>query len=96
MAEHYHIAVLPTRTGKARDKAKVENGVLQAQRRILAVIRNRTFFSITELNTAIYEETEKLNRRRTQAPSVRAVYHRVMEKGEGPYRLPCGGREDLL
>jgi transposase len=63
MAEHYHIAVLPTRTGKARDKAKVENGVLQAQRRILAVIRNRTFFSITELNTAIYEETEKLNRR---------------------------------
>jgi transposase len=63
MAEHYHIAVLPTRKGKARDKAKVENGVLQAQRRILAVLRNRTFFSIAELNKAIYEETEKLNLR---------------------------------
>jgi len=63
MAEHYHIAVLPTRKGKARDKAKVENGVLQAQRRILAAIRNRTFFSLTELNKAIYEEMEKLNRR---------------------------------
>jgi transposase len=63
MAEHYHIAVLPTRTGKARDKAKVENGVLQAQRRILAALRNMTFFSLTELNKAIYEATEKLNRR---------------------------------
>lgn len=63
MAEHYHIVVLPTRKGKARDKAKVENGVLQAQRKILAVLRNRTFFSIAELNTAIYEEMEKLNRR---------------------------------
>jgi len=63
MAEHYHIAVLPTRTGKARDKAKVENGVLQAQRRILAAIRNRTFFSLAELNRAISEEMERLNRR---------------------------------
>ncbi len=61
MAEHYHIAVLPARQGKARDKAKVENGVLQAQRRILAVLRNRTIFSLAELNTAISEETEKLN-----------------------------------
>lgn len=63
MAEHYHIAVLPTRKGKARDKAKVENGVLQAQRRILAALRNRTFFSLAELNKAIGEETERLNRR---------------------------------
>jgi len=63
MAEHYRIAVLPTRKGKAKDKAKVENAVLQAQRRILAVIRNRTFFSLGELNGAIREETEKLNRR---------------------------------
>ena len=63
MAEHYHIAVLPARKGKARDKAKVENGVLQAQRRILAVLRNRTFFSIAELNKAIYEETDRLNKR---------------------------------
>jgi transposase len=63
MAGHYHIAVLPARKGKARDKAKVENGVLQVQRRILAALRNRTFFSIAELNKAINEESEKLNRR---------------------------------
>jgi transposase len=63
MAEHYNIAVLPARVAKPKDKAKVESGVLQAQRRILAAIRNRTFFSITELNKAISEETEKLNLR---------------------------------
>ena len=63
MAEHYHIAVLPTRVKKARDKAKVESGVLQAQRRILASLRNRTFFSLAELNAAIAEEARKLNER---------------------------------
>jgi len=63
MAEHYHVAVLPARVKKARDKAKVESGVLQAQRRILAVLRDRTFFSLAELNEAIVEETKKLNER---------------------------------
>jgi len=63
MAEHYHVAVLPARVKKARDKAKVESGVLQAQRRILAVLRDRTFFSLAELNAAIVEETKKLNER---------------------------------
>jgi transposase len=63
MAEHYNIAVIPTRVAKPKDKAKVENAVLQAQRRILAALRNRTFFSLTELNEAIAEETKKLNER---------------------------------
>jgi transposase len=57
MAGHYHIAVIPTRVAKPRDKAKVENAVLQAQRRILAALRNRTFFSLAELNEAILEES---------------------------------------
>lgn len=63
MAEHYNVAVLPARAGKPKDKAKVENAVLQAQRRILAALRNRTFFSLYELNEAIQEELEKLNSR---------------------------------
>ncbi len=63
MAEHYSVAVLPARAGKPKDKAKVENAVLQSQRRILAALRNRTFFSLHELNEAIREEVEKLNER---------------------------------
>lgn len=61
MAEHYRVAVLPTRAAKPRDKAKVENAVLQAQRRILAALRNQTFFGIHELNQAVLKETHTLN-----------------------------------
>lgn len=63
MAEHYGVGVLPARVGKARDKAKVESGVLQAQRRILAPLRNMTFFGVAELNEAVIGETKKLNER---------------------------------
>lgn len=66
MAAHYGTAVVPARPYSARDKAKVENGVLNAQRRILASLRNRIFFSLYELNDAIAEELEKLNNRPMQ------------------------------
>src|SRR4030042_5398087 len=46
MAEHYGCAVLPARPRKPRDKAKVESGVLIAQRGILAGLRKRTFYSL--------------------------------------------------
>jgi len=63
MADHYSVAVLPARPYKPKDKAKVESGVLNAQRRILAAIRNLTFFSLSELNARIKEELQKLNTR---------------------------------
>jgi transposase len=63
MAEHYGCAVLPARPRKPRDKAKVEVGVLIAQRWILAVLRQRTFYSLAELNAAIRECLERLNTR---------------------------------
>lgn len=63
MASHYNMAVMPTRVRRPKDKAKVESAVLQVERRIIAVLRNRTFLSIYELNEAILEEVNKLNRR---------------------------------
>ncbi len=63
MAQHYGCAVLPARPAKPRDKAKVEAGVLIAQRWILAVMRHRTFYSLAELNAAIRECLERLNTR---------------------------------
>jgi transposase len=63
MAEHYGCAVLPARPRRPRDKAKVETGVLIAQRWILAVLRQRTFYSLAELNAAIHECLERLNTR---------------------------------
>jgi transposase len=67
MAEHYGVAVVPTRTAQPRDKAKAENGVLVAERWILARLRNRTFFSIGELNEAIGELLDALNERRSRS-----------------------------
>src|SRR5215470_1076731 len=63
MAEHYGVGVLPARRRKPRDKAKVEEGVLLAERWILAALRHRKFFSLAELNQAIRELLEKLNHR---------------------------------
>ncbi|MGQ0428763.1 MAG: IS21 family transposase [Gammaproteobacteria bacterium] len=62
-AEHYGIAILPARVRKPRDKAKVETGVLIVERWILARLRNRTFFSLAELNSAIAGLLEHLNTR---------------------------------
>jgi len=66
MAAHYGCVVIPTRKRAPRDKAKVEAGVLVAERWILAALRNRTFFSLAELNSAIEEKLDLLNNRKMQ------------------------------
>ncbi len=66
MAAHYATVVIPARPRKPRDKAKVEVGVQVVQRWILARLRNRTFFSLAELNQAIRELLEQLNSRVTR------------------------------
>lgn len=63
MAKHYGAAVLPARKLKPTDKAKVEGAVLIVEREILATFRNRTFFSLNELNEAIDEQQSILNTR---------------------------------
>jgi transposase len=64
MAAHYSTAIMPARPKSPRDKAKVEAGVLIAQRWILAKVRNQTFFSLAELNERIVELVRELNDRR--------------------------------
>ena len=66
LAEHYGFAVLPARPARPRDKAKVEVGVLHAERRILARLRHRTFFSLAELAVTVREALELLNERSFQ------------------------------
>jgi transposase len=63
LAMHYGVGVLPARPYKARDKAKAEAGVLLVERWILAALRHRQFFSLTELNEAIQELLVKLNQK---------------------------------
>jgi len=64
MAQHYNVAVIPARTYKPKDKAKVEGGVLIVSRWILARLRNHKFYSLAELNAVIKSLLEDLNNRR--------------------------------
>ena len=79
MAKHYGIVVIPARPRKPRDKAKVEVAVQVATRWITAKLRNRTFFSITELNAAIRELVEQINARVTRhlGASRRSLFEQI-------------------
>jgi len=79
LAQHYGTAVLPARVRKPRDKAKVEAGVLLVERWILACLRNRTFFSLAELNAEIRRLLDKLNSRPMQVLKLsrRELYERL-------------------
>jgi len=61
LARHYGTVILPARAVHPRDKAAVEAGVLQVERWVLAPLRNRTFFSLAELNRAIGQKVAELN-----------------------------------
>ena len=61
LAKHYSTVILPTRPGKPKDKSLVENAVSLVYQRIFAPLRNTTFFSLQELNEAIWKELEKHN-----------------------------------
>jgi len=63
LASHYGTAVMPARVRGPRDKAKAEAGVQLVERWILAVLRNRTFFCLRELNAEIARLLERLNAR---------------------------------
>jgi transposase len=62
-SQHYSTTILPARPLSPRDKAKVEGGVLIAQRWILARLRNITCFSLDELNELIAVLVADLNGR---------------------------------
>ena len=63
MANHYGIAVVPSRSRKPKDKAKVEVGVQGIERRILAKLRDQQFFSVAEINIAIKLLLDEYNNR---------------------------------
>jgi transposase len=55
LAQHYRVAVVPTRVRQPRDKAAVENAVLQVERRVLAPVRDTVFVNLDAANAAIRE-----------------------------------------
>jgi transposase len=64
LAQHYGTTVIPARSARPKDKAKVEAAVLFAERWILAPLRKISFFSLQELNKAIALRLAELNNRK--------------------------------
>jgi transposase len=79
MARHYKTAIVPARPRKPKDKAAVEVGVQIALRWIIAKLRNRTFFSLAELNAAIRDCVEQINNRVTRhlGASRRSLFEQI-------------------
>ena len=63
LTRHYNCAVEPARPKKPQDKGIVEQAVQGIQRWILAVFRNRAFFSVDEINQAINPLLDQYNNR---------------------------------
>jgi transposase len=90
LADHYNTTVIPARSAKPRDKAKVESAVLVAERWILAALRNHTFFSLAELNKAIAEKLKDLNNRKFQ--KLDATRRQLFENVDRPALKPLPSR----
>jgi transposase len=65
-ASHYGTVILPARALHPKDKALAENFVRNAYQQIYAPIRNQVFFSIEELNNALWDGLDKFNRKNFQ------------------------------
>jgi len=60
---HLGAVGIPGRPRKPRDKAKVENAVLQVERRVIAPLRNQTLIGLEAARTEVMERIFKLNAR---------------------------------
>lgn len=65
-ASHYSTVILPARALHPQDKALAENFVRNAYTQIFARLRNQIFFSLEELNEALWEKLDAYNRKNFQ------------------------------
>ena len=62
MAEHYNTVIIPARIRAPKDKPSVEGAVKLVSTQIIAALRNERFFSLAELNEAIWKKLDEFNR----------------------------------
>lgn len=58
LANHYQLDLQATRVASPKDKASVEGAVRISYSRLYAPLRDRTFYSIDEINSALQEQLE--------------------------------------
>ncbi|HTX93389.1 MAG TPA: IS21 family transposase [Mycobacterium sp.] len=63
LAEHYRTAIVPARVKRPRDKPVVEGSVRFVANQVAAVLRDRRFVGLAELNEAIFDVVDQINAR---------------------------------
>lgn len=86
LTDHYRTALLPARVLVPRDKAAVEGSVGNLTFHIIARLRNRKFFDIHTMNTAIRKELERFNEAPFQKKD--GSRHSVFLEEELPFLQP--------
>ena len=86
LEEHYGTTVIPARVKHPRDKAVAEGSVRFVAGQVAAVLRNRRFVGLAELNEAIFEEVATINARPFQKREDSRLV--VFERDEKPLLVP--------
>ena len=87
LAEHYGTAIVPARVRRPRDKPVVEGSVRFVAYQVAAVLRDRRFVGLAELNEAIFDEVAEINARPFQKrEDSRAI---VFARDERPLLTPA-------
>ena len=66
MAEHYNVAILPARVRHPKDTPNAEGSTGKISTWITAALRDEQFFSLAELNDAIWKKLKAFNARQFQ------------------------------
>lgn len=86
LAEHYGTAIVPARVRRPRDKPVVEGSVRFVANHIAAVLRDRRFVGLAELNEAIFDLVDEINARPFQKREDSRLI--VFERDEKPLLNP--------
>lgn len=86
LADHYGTVVMPARVRTPRDKPQAENVVRFGANAIGAILRNRRFVGLVELNAAISEQVSLLNAKPFQKRE--GSRREVFTRDEQPFLAP--------
>jgi len=103
LADHYGVHIIPARVRKPKDKSKAEGGVYVVETQILAPLRDRKFYNLAELNGAIMNLLEALNKKPFQKMPGSSRYSLYLEIDKPalkplpdmPYELSHWGKEKV-
>ena len=88
-AEHYNTTVLPARVYKPRDKSLVEGAVKILYTRIYTVLRKSTYYSLKELNAAVWVALKEHNQSKFtgRSHSRNDLFNEIEKQELGPLPL---------